>query len=250
MIKSETKRGKYKPKTLWNKFTCVKCNKEDFTADVKTKICKECKQKVERVCQCGCNKSFIITKYRWDDKPFIINHDKKGKTYLEIYGVENPNCGYKKGNLNLMSNIDYVQKALKNNKKNSITFEEIIFNNQYEVNTFKWLKLKFPNKIIKYEISLVLQDKSIVTPDFIILNEEDEIIEIIEVSGIASAFEKSRERNYNKILKYLKEFPKAKITFISEKGILNLYDFPVEVSKINYNEIIIKEVKQNELGNK
>lgn len=149
-----------------------------------------------------------------------------------------------------MSNIDYVQKALKNNKKNSITFEEIIFNNQYEVNTFKWLKLKFPNKVIKYEVSLVLQDKSIVTPDFIILNEKDEIIEIIEVSGIASAFQKSRERNHNKILKYLKEFPKAKITFISEKSILNLYDFPVEVSKINYNEIIIKEVKQNELGNK
>lgn len=70
--------------------TCKYCNLKFNAADIKCYTCKECKE--PRACKCGCG-LIVKTPGRY----YFSNHDKRGKTYLEIYGTSNPGCGHMKG---------------------------------------------------------------------------------------------------------------------------------------------------------
>lgn len=85
------KRGPYNPKELKFECTCKYCDIEFKAADVKCYTCPDCKK--PRPCKCGCGK-IIKTPGHW----LASGCNMRGKTYLEIYGTDNPKCGFKNKN--------------------------------------------------------------------------------------------------------------------------------------------------------
>lgn len=98
-----------------HKRICKICNITYMAADVKGNICYDCKKPTK--CLCGCG-NFV-------KKPgggYYSNHGKKGKTYKEIYGTDNPKCGFKTGKDNIAKNPE-IRKKLSEGVKKSYTPE-------------------------------------------------------------------------------------------------------------------------------
>lgn len=83
-------------------FVCVYCKDLYFSADVKARFCKRCMSKIEVTCRCGCKKKFLRLRWLVDrGRTFWTNHEKRGLSYLQIYGTLSPGCGFKRGELNI-----------------------------------------------------------------------------------------------------------------------------------------------------
>jgi len=91
-IRNERPLGiKYKNKEKKFIKFCTLCNNKYKAADIRSKICDQCKE--PKKCLCGCGK-LVKTPGRY----YMSNGCKiRGKNYLEIYGVnkENIKCGFK-----------------------------------------------------------------------------------------------------------------------------------------------------------
>lgn len=114
------KKQPYKDKVLKFECTCRYCNNKFNAADVKCYTCKSCKE--PRSCKCGCG-LMVKTPGRY----YFYNHDKRGKTYLEIYGTSNPGCGHRKGKDNAAKRPEIrkkisegLAKAWKDGKRNKV----------------------------------------------------------------------------------------------------------------------------------
>lgn len=214
------KRGPYKPKELKFEHTCESCSKTFKSGDVRGRFCIECKQ--PRLCKCGCGK--VV---KTPGKLYSPGCKTRGKSYLEIYGTTKPNCGFKPGEGNLMKNEFYLEKALHNATKNRIQYDGISFRSTWEVEIYKDIKKVYPD--VKYESS-IQYPYGWFKPDFVIGNT------IVEVSGFASAFEDTRERNINKLKKYLEYTDKSIIFIVSRRHIAHYLDVFKEEKRITLYE--------------
>jgi hypothetical protein len=196
-------RGKYAPKKLKFDCKCKYCNVNFKAADVKCYTCTECKQ--PRECACGCGK--II---KTPGRRFGMGCSTRGKTYKEIYGTSTPACGFKRGKDNPMANENSLNKVLSNINR-GIKYKDIWFRSSYEVEIYK---LICTHTVLR-EPTLKILD-ALYKPDFIVNNN------IIEVSGIASATSKGRDRNIKKIYAYL-EYTDFNVIFIVNKKFLPHY---------------------------
>ena len=202
-VKLGIKRGPYKPKSLQFVHTCEMCSQSFASADVKGRFCSKCKE--PRSCSCGCGK--IV---KTPGRLYYSGCKLRGKTYKEIYGNKETNSGFKTGLDNPMADKKLLEKALNNVTKHRVLYDGIAFRSTWEVEVYKDIK-KFHDDI-KYEPSIKYSGGWF-KPDFMIGDL------IIEVSGYASAFEKSRERNIDKLKKYLEYTDKFIIFIISRKHI-------------------------------
>lgn len=73
---------------------CKVCHEKFLSKVHNTTICSECKNERDKLkpCQCGCGQ---LTKKRW-----ALGCGLRGRTYFEIYGTDNPPCGFAKGDQN------------------------------------------------------------------------------------------------------------------------------------------------------
>lgn len=95
---------KRKSKELKFKHNCKICKQDFMSADVRGVVCQECKKPKE--CACGCGKLSKSARGK-----YAVGCHSRGKTYLEIYGTDNPTNGFKKGALNPMADLDIVEKV-------------------------------------------------------------------------------------------------------------------------------------------
>jgi very-short-patch-repair endonuclease len=104
-------RKKYKRKKK-RTFICKYCFNPFLAADVKACICKECSSLEDILCSCGCKE--IVKRQKWqiaqNNSIFKIGHNLKGRTYEEIHGTSTPNCGFKRGELNIVHDPEVKQK--------------------------------------------------------------------------------------------------------------------------------------------
>jgi hypothetical protein len=226
-----SKRGPYKPKKLKFEHSCEKCNSKFLSADVKGKICSDCKSLIMIYCKCGCNKKFKRSKWQVNlGKTYWLNHNKTGKTYLEIYGTNNPNCGFKQGIENPMSNPEILNSVLAKINKGKI-FDGIRFRSSYELEIYKILKEN--NQIFEYEPVVKSSDGTWFKPDFVINKT------FIEVSGYASAFEPGRLRNLFKIKKLENTYDL--LIFITSGRFIPWYTEKIKSKKVillTYEEVL------------
>jgi len=75
---------------------CEHCNNQYFAKEYKSKTCYTCNEKILTQCPCGCEKKFMRSRMMIDKNPYWVNHNNRGKTYIEIYGTKTPGCGFKK----------------------------------------------------------------------------------------------------------------------------------------------------------
>lgn len=89
---------------------CKNCNIEYNALKAQTYFCPPCKK--ERItCFCGAKKGM------WSVRcANCACKYKKGKTYKEIFGTDNPGCGYQKGDKNIARRKDIREKISKNVK--------------------------------------------------------------------------------------------------------------------------------------
>ena len=85
---------------------CKFCNKEYLATDVKGNVCDECRK--PKFCKCGCGRLV-----KGPGHLYYRGHANKGKTYKEIYGTDNPKCGFKKGEENIAKREDIKKKISK-----------------------------------------------------------------------------------------------------------------------------------------
>ena len=197
-IKGHALKNKSKPLNFTH--ICVVCNTQYKSADWRGKWCVDCKK--PRKCKCGCGKLV-----KTPGREFYPNHSKKGKTHKEIYGTNTPTCGFKKGKDNPMADIQILEKCLDSIKHKRVLYDNINFRSSWEVEIYKIIQEKYSN--IQYEPSIHYPGGWL-KPDFVVDNK------IIEVSGFASAFKTSRDRNIKKIHIYL-EHTRKDIIFIVDK---------------------------------
>lgn len=101
-LQSKIKNPKLVRSSQFRKYTklCIHCNTPFIAGDAKAKCCNLCGEKILVVCNCGCKKEFYKTRFKYLKNPYWYSHNKRGKTYLEIYGTEKPGCGFPSGDLN------------------------------------------------------------------------------------------------------------------------------------------------------
>lgn len=195
---------KYKPKRLNFDRICRYCGNGFKAADVKCYTCVNCK--APRECKCGCGK-MIKTPGHW----FASGCNTRGKTYLEIYGTDNPKCGFKSGPDNPMANQESLDKVLKRINK-GVAYNNIWFRSSYEVAIYKLIE----TENVLYEPTLSVNGV-LYKPDFVVGEN------IIEVSGYASCTETGRLRNIKKINDYL-NYTNYNIIFITNKKFMQYYE--------------------------
>lgn len=152
--------------------TCKYCGNSFNCFDKKATKCDECLTIISADCACGCGTKISRVKYKFLSNPYAINHDKRGKTYEEIYGTSKPTCGFKSGLLN----VNYTKPKYRRFKyENSIGQK---FSSKLEVQFSEFL-LKHN---IKYEceVKIPLVDGKLKIVDFLL---EDLIL--VEISGFA-----------------------------------------------------------------
>jgi len=196
----------YKSKEPKFEHMCEGCQTVYKSADIKGRFCVECK--TPRKCLCGCGR--IV---KTPGKFYFSGCRVRGKTYQEIYGEAIPKCGFQKDEGNLMKNILFLDKALNNVTKNRTLYDGINFRSKWEVEVYKDLKKQNISPL--YEPS-IKYPSGWLKPDFLLGNT------IIEVSGFASAFSDTRQRNIKKLHKYL-EFTDKNIIFIVSKKHIQFY---------------------------
>ena len=187
---------------------CRSCRQQYFYKDPKSQHCEDCLTTVVVFkCACGCGKTARKLKKEFIKRPYIINHDKRGKKYVEIYGTDNPSCGFKKGKRNPNYDITLKEKSTESLKrfyyKNPIVakerFERLkkakrigkfidnsskeVFNSSYELIIYNFLKEK--QFIFSREIPVPLSTRRFKVVDFIIFDIYCDIY--IEVTGMSFA---------------------------------------------------------------
>ena len=80
---------KYKPKEKKFNKICSLCQENYKAADIRSKICPQCKK--PKLCVCGCKK--LVTS---PGRFYSTGCDKRGKTYKEMYGDREVKCGFQK----------------------------------------------------------------------------------------------------------------------------------------------------------
>lgn len=196
----------YKPKKLKFEHVCESCNTSFKTGDVKGRYCTKCK--LPRECKCGCGK--VV---RTPGKEYFRGCKVRGKSYLDIYGTLEVNCGFKKGEGNLMKDKYFLEKALHNATKNRVEYDGINFRSKWEVEIYKDLRKQ---ELVPVYEPFIKYPGGWLKPDFLIGDT------VIEVSGFASAFANTRKRNIEKLYKYL-EFTNKNIIFIVGKRHIQYY---------------------------
>ena len=177
---------------------CKFCSNTFLAADIKAKVCLLCITN-QTTCACG-NKKTIKS-----NKCITCNaSQRKGKTYIEIYGTKDMKCGYQKGDKNIAKKED-IRIKIKNGVYNSYTEElrklrgntlrEINIRNGYgfkkkflnsKGETFRSiLEVNFSELLIKnnipylYEVPIKLINGNYKIVDFQISNL------LVEISGFA-----------------------------------------------------------------
>jgi hypothetical protein len=187
---------------------CKSCGREYFYKDSKSQHCEDCLTTiVEFECSCGCGGVVRRLKKRFLKYPYARNHDKKGKTYKEIYGTSDPGCGFKKGkdnpNYNIIlkdksneslkiyysKNPDIAKRKLDKLKKSKRSYKVIdysnneVFNSSYEQKIYNFLKVNHFSFSREVPVSLI--NKKFKVVDFIIFDKGYETY--IEVTGASFA---------------------------------------------------------------
>jgi hypothetical protein len=115
---------------------CKHCGVDFNCFDKKASICTSCKEVVTFNCACGCGLNVSRVKYKSVNNRYYQNHDKRGKTYKDIYKTDTPGCGFKRG----LNNVNFTKPKYKRFKYiNSIgekfsstlevAFSELLINN-------------------------------------------------------------------------------------------------------------------------
>lgn len=171
---------------------------------------------------CSIHCSHKTEKYRKKFSEALKGKSKstKGKTYFEIYGTDNPKCGFKKGVLNIAKDPE-IRKKISEKVKESYTDElreirrKAAYNNGWYKGTYALkcadskgnlfrssLESRFSDLLISndisydYEKEVILISKKRKIVDFVIDNI------YIEISGYA--YDKWK-LDFNKKIKFLKE---------------------------------------------
>lgn len=210
-------------KNFTKEFVCECCKQLKISHDAKTKWCEDCKK--PKLCICGCGN---LTKNP-HTHPYAPGCKNRGKTYKEIYGIDNPGCGFKRGldnpNYDLIlktksnqSLIRYYQKnpdklaaKLKKGNETRHLIEPIgneYFRSQWEKDVFQILQKN--NITFEREIGIPIYNGTKVV-DFIVNNNV-----YIEVSGYS--FIANKEKFKNKI-KYLQEAVDKPVIIITNKSL-------------------------------
>jgi hypothetical protein len=231
------KRGPYKPKQLKFEHTCEKCNILYKSADVKGKICTNCKLLIEVHCKCGCGKKLFRHKWQIDiGRTYWPNHDKSGKKYIDIYGTNTPSCGFRTGKDNPMSDPKILESVLSKINKGKI-IDGLRLRSSYEVELYKILKSG--GYLFEYEPIIKTSDGTYFKPDFVINNRI-----FIEVSGYASAYESGRVRNLYKMESLVDSYDI--LIFITTGRFIGWYKENIKSEKVvllNYEDLL----KTNEI---
>jgi len=93
---------------------CKFCNTKFFAVYKKASICSNCKTGFK----CKICNNIITPGSRYCNKHHNIL--KKGKTYKEIYGTDNPKCGFKKGENNIAKQKHIREKISKGVRKSYV----------------------------------------------------------------------------------------------------------------------------------
>jgi len=213
---------------------CIKCGEEFTYTDKKAKRCIGCasiskaykkERGIETLCACGCGLIVGI-------KGSMANGCAvRGKTYKEIYGNKKPKCGFQRGENNPMADEEIVRKLKSKVSKKDIEYNGIYFRSSFELETYKVLT-EILKKEVVFEPTMRIDGK-LYLPDFVVY-KKDVPVEIYEVSGYASSFEESRERNKNKIRNIKKEYPECKITFLVDVHLIMHYNNLKEANVLPY----------------
>jgi hypothetical protein len=208
-------------KTLSSK--CINCGDIFIHKDVKAKKCKKCrndnrqyreKNNIEYFCICGCGRK---TNHK---NSYTLGCHHRGKSYKEIYGTSSPNCGFQKGKNNPMANPKTIQKIKSSVSKKDILYNNIYFRNNYELKLYQTLESLGIQ--VEYEPTLKIDGK-LYLPDFVIF-ENNKPSKIYEISGYASVYEKSRDRNINKLRHIKKTYPECDIIFLVDNHLISGYN--------------------------
>jgi hypothetical protein len=144
--------------------TCKFCNNTFTCFDKKASICDSCREILTFNCACGCGKLVSRVRYKSVHNKYHLNHEKRGKTYKDIYGIDSPGCGFKRG----LENVNYTKPKYKRFKyTNSIgekfssnlevAFSEILIKNNIQYTTeVKIPMLQGKLKIVDFIIDNIL----------------------------------------------------------------------------------------------
>lgn len=206
-IKKGAKRGKYLPKSNRIKHSCDGCGVSFHNTDAKGRWCDSCRK--PRRCRCGCGEMVKTPGYLYSR-----GCQTRGKTHEEIYGTSTPTNGFKQGKDNPMRNRESLEKNLHATLKEGNIYKGRRFRSSWEVDVYRVLEARGIEPL--YEPTIRIGDRWL-KPDFVVENV------IYEVSGYASAFEKSRLRNKKKIEDYLK-YTGKEVVFITAKRYIKWYE--------------------------
>lgn len=151
---------------------CKYCSDKFACFDKKASICQKCLENVTFTCECGCGTLVTRVRHKSVVNKFYHNHDKRGKTYKEIYGTATPTCGFKKG----LENVNFTKPKYRRFKYENSIGEK--FSSKLEV--------QFSEFLIKHNIKYVSEKKiplhngKLKIVDFLL----DDFI-LVEISGFA-----------------------------------------------------------------
>jgi hypothetical protein len=151
--------------------TCKYCSSTFACFDKKASICESCNEVITFQCRCGCGTEVTRIKFKSITNQYYRNHDKRGKTYKEIYGTDSPGCGFKLG----LDNVNFTKPKYKRFKYTNSIGEK--FSSTLEVKFSEFLiKHNIPYKT---EIKFPMLGGKLKIVDFLI----DDII--VEITGFA-----------------------------------------------------------------
>ncbi len=96
---------------------CLNCGAKHLVCDPKVRYCPICAQ-LTKPCKCGCGKILPLFSKRKFSTHTCFHNNVKGKTYLELYGMETPACGFKRGLDNVAKRPEVREKILTSMQKN------------------------------------------------------------------------------------------------------------------------------------
>lgn len=247
---------------------CIYCGEVFFHSDVKAKTCLKCQEIVEYTCSCGCGRVSTKERYRVVLNPFYINHQKKGKTYEEIYKSKKVGCGFKKGKDN--PNYDPVLKKKSNEAlslywrthpelleiKTKKGFETLIkkkggfrfydeefscnFNSSWERDFFRFLTER--NIVFERERRVDLINQHIKLVDFVLTFNEIEKI-YIEITGFSYVLEPVHFCNQMKILsKSINKY--CSILILTEESLVE--DIRLRLQVLERDNVYVDDFRNHE----
>jgi hypothetical protein len=210
---------------------CKYCGLSFNCFDKKATKCDDCKSIITFKCECGCGIDVTRVKFKSFKNKYASNHDKRGKTYEQIYGTSTPTCGFKRGLLN----VNYTKPKYRRLKyENSIGQK---FSSKLEVQFSEFL-IKHNIKYVS-EVKIELHNGKLKIVDFIL---NDYII--VEISGFA--YDTWRQDFVEK-MKVLRESIDAPILILTYGDNLDKQEIKSKLDECRSEDVFIESI-DNDIG--